>query len=259
MKANANLELLLNKHTSLLRKHIQLLKAIDETRSITKAAEKVGLSYKNAWDSLYEINNSSKKPLILSKKKSGTELSEYAKQLIKTYELVEKAQNDFLEKIFKINDITYEGILNLQRVELKLSARNKLLVEIVKIELGAINCIVTAKLSSGELLSSNITIKSQKDLELEVGQEILFIFKAPSVTLAKPNEKIPIKLSAENQIPTIVKEVRVGAVSAEIILETKGHQIITACVTKESVMKLKIGVGDELIAIIKASEIIIGL
>ena len=65
MKADINLELFLGEDTQVLAKHIALLKAIKETKSITKAAEVVGISYKNAWDCLDTINNKSSKPLII--------------------------------------------------------------------------------------------------------------------------------------------------------------------------------------------------
>ncbi|WP_141090881.1 winged helix-turn-helix domain-containing protein, partial [Campylobacter concisus] len=55
MKADINLELFLGEDTQVLAKHIALLKAIKETKSITKAAEVVGISYKNAWDCLDTI------------------------------------------------------------------------------------------------------------------------------------------------------------------------------------------------------------
>ncbi len=102
MKADINLELFLGEDTQVLAKHITLLKAIKETKSITKAAEFVGISYKNAWDCLDTINNKSSKPLIIradgNKKNSGSELSEYANKLIKIYDAILETQKDFLQK-----------------------------------------------------------------------------------------------------------------------------------------------------------------
>ena len=62
MKADVNLEFFLDAGTHVLGKHIALLKAVKQTKSITKAADVVGISYKNAWDSLDIINNKSPKP-----------------------------------------------------------------------------------------------------------------------------------------------------------------------------------------------------
>ena len=75
MKADVSLELFLDSGVSVLAKHIELLKAVEHTKSITKAAEYVGISYKNAWDSLDALNNRSDEPLIAraegNKKNSG--------------------------------------------------------------------------------------------------------------------------------------------------------------------------------------------
>lgn len=261
MKADVSLELFLNKDASVLEKHILLLKAVEKTKSITKAAEEVGISYKNAWDSLDGINNRSKKPLIIrvdgKKKNSGSELSDYAKKLINTYEVIQKAQKAFLDEICKLEDISDENLMNLQRMGMKLSARNQLLVEITDITTGAVNSQVVAKLSSGEILRSTITIESEKNLNLRIGKEVLFIFKAPSVIIAKDDDK-SLNLSASNQIKGTIKEAKIGAVNAEITIETKGHQTITASITKDSAMEMKLGVGDEVVSIIKANQIIIG-
>ena len=54
-------------------------------------------------------------------------------------------------------------------------------------------------------------------------------------------------------------EAKIGSVNAEIVLEISNHQTLTSIITKDSAMDMKIGVGDELIAIIKASQIIIGV
>ena len=44
---------------------IQLLQAIEQCGSITKAAKSVGISYKTAWDRINMMNNLSDKPLVL--------------------------------------------------------------------------------------------------------------------------------------------------------------------------------------------------
>ena len=44
MKADVSLELFLDSGVSVLAKHIELLKAVEHTKSITKAAEYVGIS-----------------------------------------------------------------------------------------------------------------------------------------------------------------------------------------------------------------------
>lgn len=48
MKADINLELYLDLKIKISKKHINLLKAVEKTKSITKAAQAVDISYKSA-------------------------------------------------------------------------------------------------------------------------------------------------------------------------------------------------------------------
>ncbi|QKG30076.1 TOBE domain-containing protein [Campylobacter sp. RM16187] len=260
MKADVSLELFLDSGVPVLAKHISLLKAVDETKSITKAAEFVGISYKNAWDSLDALNNRSEKPLITraqgNKKNSGSELTEYGRKMISVYEAMLASQKVFLEKVCSNIDISTNEIANLQRMSMNLSARNQLSCEIIKIKTGAVNSDIIAKLSNGEILHAAVTVESEKNLNLKVGKKVVFIFKAPSVMLAKDEN---LNISAANQLKGKVIEAKIGSVSAEIVLEINDHQTITAIITKDSAMEMKIGVGDELTAVIKSSQIIIGV
>lgn len=260
MKADVSLELFLDSGVSVLAKHIELLKAVEHTKSITKAAEYVGISYKNAWDSLDALNNRSDEPLIAraegNKKNSGSELTPYGKKMIALYDAMLESQKIFLEKVCSNINVDTNEILNLQRMSMSLSARNQLSCEITDVKTGAVNSQISAKLSNGEILRANVTVESEKNLNLKVGKKVVFIFKAPSVMLAKEEN---LKLSAANLLKGRVIEAKIGSVNAEIVLEISNHQTITSIITKDSAMDMKIGVGDELTAIIKASQIIIGV
>lgn len=261
MKADVNLELLFPSGLEILSKHISLLKAVDETKSITKAAQMLGISYKNAWDSLDIINNKSDKPLIIrtdgNKKNSGSGLSEYGKKMVQIYDTLLGAQRDFLAKICKEVDLVEADVINLSRLKPSLSARNQLNCEIVKIKEGAVNSQITGKLQSGELLNATITLHSQKELDLKEGMRAVFIFKAPAVMLASSDDKFA--LSTQNQLIGEAISVKIGAVSAEVVLSLGAGQTISSVISKESVMSLKIGVGDRLKAIVEPNNIIIGV
>lgn len=66
-----------------------------------------------------------------------------------------------------------------------------------------------------------------------------------------------MKASARNQFTGIVNEVFIGAVNAEIHLSLKGGETIVASITKESVENLGIKAGLEVIALVKAPQIIV--
>jgi molybdopterin-binding protein len=56
-----------------------------------------------------------------------------------------------------------------------------------------------------------------------------------------------------------VKQIKPGAVNTEVVIELGGGSEIVSIITKESADKLGLVVGKEAYAIIKASNVIIGV
>lgn len=67
-----------------------------------------------------------------------------------------------------------------------------------------------------------------------------------------------MKLSARNVIPGKVVSVTKGVTTSHVKIEITPGQIITSSITNESVDDLALTVGDEVSAIIKSSDVIIG-
>jgi molybdopterin-binding protein len=67
-----------------------------------------------------------------------------------------------------------------------------------------------------------------------------------------------MKLSARNQLEGKIANVDLGAVMANIKIEVTEPNVITAVITKESAEKLGLAEGDDVCAIIKSTEVIIG-
>ena len=67
-----------------------------------------------------------------------------------------------------------------------------------------------------------------------------------------------MELSARNQLKGKVTNVELGAVMANIKIEVSEPNVITAVITKESAEKLGLSEGDDVAAIIKSTEVIIG-
>lgn len=88
---------------------IQLLRLIDETGSIKKAAESIGMSYKAAWDSINSLNEIFGKNLVERKTGGkgggGTILTEHGKDLVKTYSYYSRIHELYLTDITKMNRI----------------------------------------------------------------------------------------------------------------------------------------------------------
>ena len=68
-----------------------------------------------------------------------------------------------------------------------------------------------------------------------------------------------MKLSARNTLRGKVSKVDIGAVNAEITLELPGGDEIVSIITKESAQTLALEAGEEAYAVIKATNVMIGI
>ena len=68
-----------------------------------------------------------------------------------------------------------------------------------------------------------------------------------------------MKLSARNQLKGTIIEINEGAVNAIIKINVGNDNIITADITLQSVKELELGIGKEVIAVIKSTSVMIGV
>lgn len=68
-----------------------------------------------------------------------------------------------------------------------------------------------------------------------------------------------MKISARNIIKGKVKNITVGAVNDEIIVDLGNGREIVSIITKNSAENMDLEVGKEVYAIIKASNVILGI
>jgi len=94
--------------------------------------------------------------------------------------------------------------------------------------------------------------------------EVLRLQLAPGATGVKPAPKpasgprgVLVALSGRNQLRGIVDEVRSDGLLSQVRLRI-GDQVLTAVITRDAVNELKLKKGDEAVAIIKSTEVMIG-
>jgi molybdopterin-binding protein len=63
-------------------------------------------------------------------------------------------------------------------------------------------------------------------------------------------------LSARNQLPGVIKSVKLGNVMAEVVV-TAGSLDIVSVITRGSAEEMKLKVGDKVKAVIKSTEVLI--
>ena len=66
-----------------------------------------------------------------------------------------------------------------------------------------------------------------------------------------------MKISARNQLTATVKSIRLGDVMAEVVVDVSGQEIVSV-ITRSSAETLGLKVGDEVLAIIKSTEVMLG-
>jgi molybdopterin-binding protein len=68
-----------------------------------------------------------------------------------------------------------------------------------------------------------------------------------------------MKLSARNQIAGTIKDVKPGATTSHVTIEISPTVLITASITNESVEELGLKAGQKAFAVIKSSDVMIGI
>ena len=68
-----------------------------------------------------------------------------------------------------------------------------------------------------------------------------------------------MRLSARNVLKGKIKQVKIGAVNTEVVLELMKGVEVVSIITKESAEKLKLAKGKKAYAVIKASNVMIAV
>jgi molybdopterin-binding protein len=68
-----------------------------------------------------------------------------------------------------------------------------------------------------------------------------------------------MKISASNQIQGTITNITKGATTSHVRLDVGGGTIITASITNESVDEMKLEKGQKAVAVIKATDVMIGV
>ena len=163
----------------LLEKRIELLRAIEQHGSISKAAKAVPMSYKSAWEAVDTMNALSPEPIVSretgGKDGGGTTITEYGRQLLENYAILKEEHSRFLERLSELTDIQSGAFKTIGRLSMQISARNQIQAEVVSVESQNVNAKIHLKLKSGQELVSTITNEAVEDLHIEENQTVVAI------------------------------------------------------------------------------------
>ena len=138
---------------------------------------------------------------------------------------------------------------------MKLSARNQFQGTVTKINEGAVNGIVTLDVC-GTPVTSTISLAAIHELGLEPGKNAFAVIKATEVMVGKGTH---LPLSARNQFPGKVVNVEKGAVNSIVKIAALGNNVISATISNSAVEELGLKPGDDALAVIKATSVMIGI
>jgi molybdate transport system regulatory protein len=172
--------LVLNDSSGVIIDHIDavLLHNIAEKYSITAAAKEVGISFRNAWDRLNNLQTKLGRSIVVTqaggKMGGSARLTPEGQALITEY----RRLNNYLFSALGDREFW-------QHVGYRLSARNRLRARVVEVQKGPITSEVKMELGKSGKLTSIISNEAVEDLKLKAGDKVDAIIKATEVIIAK--------------------------------------------------------------------------
>jgi len=157
----------------------EILEAIKEVESISKAAKKIGMSYRYVWNYLAKIERTLGEPVVKTYKGGsrgggGALLTELGKRLLRDYNRVESYMGEIM------GDETYW-----EAVGLKISARNRLKGTVQQVDKGVITAKVKIKIETPVVVTAIISKEAVEELAVKAGDRIEAVIKATEVMIAK--------------------------------------------------------------------------
>ena len=67
-----------------------------------------------------------------------------------------------------------------------------------------------------------------------------------------------MEMSARNQLKGTIKLIKRGDIMAEVVIQLAGDQQITSIITADAVQSLHLKEGDQVLAIVKSTEVMVG-
>ncbi|PXZ05921.1 TOBE domain-containing protein [Gilliamella apicola] len=234
-------------------RRIDLLRAIEQSGSLSQAAKQIGISYKTAWDAINEINQLAPKPFLITatggKNGGGTKLSAYAVRFIQLYDLLTQLQYKAFN-ILNDDNILLDDILKITaKLSLQTSARNQIYGSVSSIEATHIAGLVKVKLNDNQTeLKAYITQQSIKRLKLNIDKTVLLLIKAPLIELNNLNE---------NQLIVKVEKIVIDGQLSEISFSLPSGIMLYASKATNEVNQLKLIEGQQTTISIHPQHIIV--
>lgn len=238
-----------------------LLERIADRGSISAAAKSLGMSYRTAWNAVADLNNLADEPLTRNSPGGSlggsTRLTEYGRKLVAAVRAMECEHARLLEGLnSRWGD--WDGLQQLmQRLSIRMSARNQLQGKVLAVSNGSVNAEVTLGLGGDDQLVAVVTRASIEALGLAPGRDAYAVIKSSFIILAGADEAL--RTTARNRLCGTVRQLFRGPVNAEVVAELDGGKTLVATVTDDSIECLGLTEGVRVCGLFKASHVILGV
>jgi len=162
-----------------------ILKAIKTEKSISKAAENLGMSYRYVWNYLDQMNRALNRPVIKTFRGGehgggGATLTDLGEKILKEHKRMENYVGELL-----VDKEYWEA------VGLKISARNLLQGLVEDVDKDKITAKIKVKIEAPTIVTAIISREAVEDLDIKPGDHVKAVIKATEVMIAKedPTQK----------------------------------------------------------------------
>ncbi len=242
----------------LLEKRIELLHAIEEYGSISKAAKAVPMSYKSAWEAVDTMNSLSPEPIVRretgGKDGGGTTITSYGETLLENYALLKEEHTRFLSRLSELTDIQNGTFKTIGRLAMQISARNQIQAKIIRIASHNVNAKIELKLKSGQTLTSVITQEAVENLQLEKMQTVTAIFKSSVVELLDS----VVHNNDGNILEGMISKMEMDEENIKVLVDIGCHDKIVSVMNRDVLEGMELHVGRTIHTVIKSNDIMLG-
>lgn len=156
-----------------------ILEQIAKEESISRAAQRLGMSYRYVWSYLKKIEKALGEPIVETFRggKSGgggARLTALGKSLLEDFRRLDSYLGEVL------SDVDYW-----EAVGLKISARNRLKGRVLSVEKERITAKVKIEITIPAVITALISTEAVDDLDIKAGDSVEAVVKATEVMIAK--------------------------------------------------------------------------
>ncbi|MDR0933479.1 MAG: TOBE domain-containing protein [Burkholderiaceae bacterium] len=236
-------------------KRIEVLRLIDGTGSISRAARTAGISYKAAWQAIDTLSNLTGVALVERNVGGagggGARLTGAGKRLLEIALLRERERKRFFDELTRREG--YQAGTSVPHLGIRTSMRNYLPCQVQSLEQTGNIVRVIMRLRDGVLLTARITLASAELLALKPGLPVIALCKAMAVKVSR--EPVSSVSPGANLLSGTVTRVAEGGDENELSVELEGRlQLVGFAPASQAIRE-----QEQVTALVDESAVVVAL